>query len=105
MKQIQNMNEQRWGIYTQSGAQQEDGRMRPCEPTGEPRIYRVIRFRFNGKPRTIKNHLTESEAQAHCNDPKTSSHSTGPGAWFDGYDYMKGYRPSAVEQADGQVTP
>jgi hypothetical protein len=64
------------------------------EHTGEPRIYRTIRFRFHGRPRTLKNHLTLTEAQAHCSRPDTSSHSTGPGAWFDGYDYMRGYRPT-----------
>lgn len=51
-------------------------------------VYRVIRFRQNGKRRTIKSHLTEAEAQAHCGRADTH----GPG-WFDGYDYMKGYRP------------
>lgn len=51
-------------------------------------VYRVIRFRQNGKRRTIKTHLTEAEAQKHCQGPGTS----GPG-WFDGYDYMKGFRP------------
>ena len=53
-------------------------------------VYRIIRFRQNGVPRTIKSHLTLAEAQAHCG--KESSH--GPG-WFDGYDYMKGYRAKA----------
>ena len=59
--------------------------------TGWP-IYRIIRFRFDGSPRTIKTHLTLEEAQAHCQRPETSSNSTGPGSWFDGYDLMKGYR-------------
>jgi hypothetical protein len=63
------------------------------EPVGEPRCYRIIRFRFNGRPRTIRNNVTLAEAQAHCERADTSSHSTGPGAWFDGYDYMKGCRP------------
>jgi len=62
-------------------------------PVGEPRIYRIIRFRFNGKPRTVKSNVTLTEAQAHCEREDTSSHSSGPGAWFDGYDYMKGCRP------------
>lgn len=70
------------------------------EPVGELRIYRVIRFRFNGRPRTLKNHLTLAEAQAHCQRDDTSSHSTGPGAWFDGYDYMKGYRPKEGAQSE-----
>lgn len=67
--------------------------MRVDEPVGEPRIFRTIRFRFDGRARTLRNNLTEAEAQAHCNRPDTSSHSTGPGAWFDGYDYMVGKRP------------
>lgn len=60
------------------------------EPVGSPRIYRTIRFRFDGRPRTLRNNLTLAEAQAHCSRPDTSSHSTGPGAWFDGYDLMRG---------------
>jgi len=62
------------------------------EPIGSPRIYRIIRFHFNGRPRTIRKHLTLSEAQEWCARPDTSSHSTGPGAWFDGYDTMKGLK-------------
>ena len=63
------------------------------EPVGEPRIYRIIRFRFNGRPRTLRTGLTLAEAQAHCSRPDTSSHSTGACAWFDGYEYMRGCRP------------
>ena len=52
--------------------------------------FRVIRFYQNGRnPRTIKNGLTEQEAQAHCQREDTH----GPG-WFDGYDYMKGVKKS-----------
>jgi len=65
------------------------------ERTGEPRIYRIIRFRFNGSNRTIRNNVTLTEAQNHCGRDNTSSHSTGNGAWFDGYDYMRGCRPKA----------
>lgn len=50
--------------------------------------YRIIRFyRNDRKPRTIKNGLTEEQAQAHCSREDTH----GPG-WFDGYDLMKGVR-------------
>lgn len=59
----------------------------------EPRIYRIIRFRYQGRNRTIRRNVTLTEAQAHCGREDTSSHSTGPGAWFDGYDYMPGCRP------------
>lgn len=58
------------------------------EKVGEPRIYRIIRFRFHGRPRTIRKNVTLTEAQAHCSDEKTH----GPG-WFDGYDYMPGCAP------------
>lgn len=59
--------------------------------------YRVVRFYFNrpGQRRTIVDGVTEAEAQAHCNDPETSSSTaTGStarartrrlGEWFDGY--------------------
>ena len=62
---------------------------------GEPRIYKIVRMRFNGRPRTIRSNVTLSEAQAHCSRPDTSSHSTGNGAWFDGYEYMKGCAPKS----------
>ena len=44
------------------------------------KTYKIIRFRFEGKNRTIKKGLTLEEAQEHCqrNDTK------GDG-WFDGY--------------------
>jgi hypothetical protein len=57
-------------------------------PEPEPRIYRIIRFRKNGLRRTVRSHVTLAEAQAHCQRPDTKSET-----WFDGYDYMKGYRP------------
>ena len=63
------------------------------ERVGEPRIYRIIRYHFNGRPRTVRNCVTLTEAQNHCSRPDTSSHSTDKGAWFDGYDYMRGCAP------------
>ena len=60
-------------------------------------MFKVIRFYKNrpGFRRTILRGLTLEEAQAHCNDPETSSSTaTGAeakrrtrrmGAWFDGY--------------------
>jgi hypothetical protein len=60
---------------------------------GEPRIYRIIRFRQDGRPRTIRNNVTLSEAQAHCR--REDTHGTWRGErWFDGYDYMPGTRPT-----------
>jgi hypothetical protein len=58
----------------------------------EEQIYRIIRFTWGKKSRTIKRNLTLSEAQAWCARRDTSSHSVGDGSWFDGYDYMKGYK-------------
>lgn len=54
-----------------------------------PACYRIIRFyRHDRKPRTIKNGLTEAEAQAHCSRPDTRKENV----YFDGYDLMKGVR-------------
>lgn len=60
------------------------------------KTYKVIRFfRDSGRKRTIKTGLTQELAQAHCNDPETSSSTcTSPagkrrtrrsGPWFDGW--------------------
>ena len=60
-------------------------------------MYKIIRFYFNrpGYKRTIKTGLTLEQAQAHCNDPETSSSTCTSaegkrrtrrmGEWFDGY--------------------
>lgn len=61
--------------------------------------YKIIRFFFDSDrfpKRTIKTGLTLEEAQAHCNDPETSSATAKSakarrltsqrGAWFDGYE-------------------
>ncbi len=58
----------------------------------EPRIYRIIRFRFNSRPRTIKSNVTLTEAQNHCSCEDTHGERAGV-RWFDGYDYMKGCQP------------
>jgi hypothetical protein len=62
------------------------------ERTGEPRIYRIIRFRFKSGLRTIRRNVTLTEAQAHCGRKDTHGGS-GDSRWFDGYDYMPGCRP------------
>lgn len=61
--------------------------------TPEPRIYRIIRFRFQSRPRTLRSNVTLTEAQNHCGREDTSSHGRGVNSWFDGYDYMPGCRP------------
>ena len=43
------------------------------------KTYKIIRFRFEGKNRTIKKGLTLEEAQEHCQRDDTK----GAG-WFDG---------------------
>ena len=59
-------------------------------------MYKVIRFFFNGGKRVVKRGLTLEQAQAHCQDPETSSstcrlavnrrRTKQRGPWFDGYD-------------------
>jgi hypothetical protein len=62
------------------------------EWTPEPRIYRILRFRFQGRTRVIRNNVTLTEAQAWCS--REDTHGVRGGVrWFDGYDYMRGCRP------------
>ena len=60
-------------------------------------MYKIIRHYFKGsRKRTILEMLTLKQAQAHCNNPETSSSTcTSPaakritarnGPWFDGYE-------------------
>lgn len=59
-------------------------------------MYKIVRTFFKGGKRTIFSGLTLAEAQAHCRDPESSSHTCTRadrhritavrGAWFDGYD-------------------
>ena len=61
-----------------------------------PRCFRIIRFyhpRLDRRPRTIRTGLTEAESQDHCSRPDTRK----AGVYFDGYDYMKGFRPPPAE--------
>jgi len=45
------------------------------------KTYKIIRFRRDGKAKTIRTGLTLEQAQEWCKDPETR----GKG-WFDGYD-------------------
>jgi hypothetical protein len=57
--------------------------------------YKIVRFYHHGPKRTLKTGLTLEQAQAHCNDPETSSttcikaagkrRTREHGTWFDGY--------------------
>lgn len=57
--------------------------------------YKVVRMYYKGGKRTIKTGLSLEEAQAHCEDPETSSTTCRKwvnrrrtkkfGMWFDGY--------------------
>jgi hypothetical protein len=57
--------------------------------------YKIVRGYFRGGRRTVRTGLTLEEAQAHCQDPETSSSTCRKavnrrrteqrGAWFDGY--------------------
>lgn len=63
-----------------------------------PRCYNVVRFYFNrpGRRRIIRERVTLAEAQAHCQNPNTSSSTCTDragkartrriGRWFDGYE-------------------
>lgn len=52
--------------------------------------YKIIRFYGDDRPREVRETgLTLEDAQAHCQNPETSSQTTTtddtPGDWFDGY--------------------
>lgn len=58
--------------------------------------YKIVRMYFRGSKRTIARGLTLEQAQAHCQDPETSSSTCTKaaakrrtklhGQWFDGYE-------------------
>jgi hypothetical protein len=59
-------------------------------------MYKILRFHFDGtRPEVVKTGLTREEAEAHCEDPNTSSRTaTSPeavartearGPWFEGF--------------------
>jgi len=61
--------------------------------------YRIVRMFLEDSPRVVKRGLTLEEAQAHCQDPETSSKTAkkrraveltkAKGPWFDGYEEEK----------------
>lgn len=60
--------------------------------------YKIVRMYAKGGRRTIETGLTLEQAQAHCQDPETSSRTCTKaanvrrtrekGPWFDGYERM-----------------
>jgi len=60
-------------------------------------MYKIIRFYFNGRPRTIERGLTLEQAQKHCSSDESSSRTATKteaisrterhGPWFEGYDH------------------
>ena len=50
--------------------------------------YKIMRYKFEHSPEVVRTGLTLAQAQAHCEDPETSSKTATdpePGQWFDGY--------------------
>ena len=51
--------------------------------------YEIVRFHYDGAEEIRETGLSLSEAQAHCQNPETSSRTASkprlPGVWFDGY--------------------
>lgn len=62
-------------------------------------MYKIVRNYFKGGKRTIATGLTLEQAQAHCQNPETSSSTAKSsaakkitqrmGPWFDGYEECK----------------
>ena len=73
-------------------------------------MYKIIRFYFNGNKRVVKSGLSLEEAQAHCQDPETSSStctsSSGKartkrsGEWFDGYNECNRFKKVLEEEEE-----
>lgn len=50
-------------------------------------MYKIIRFRYEGRNRTIKTGLTLEQAQEHCRREDThAKDNQGKVIWFDGYE-------------------
>jgi len=48
--------------------------------------YKIVRFRFEGRPRTMSRGLSLEQAQRHCSSPATHKYDRkGNVVWFDGY--------------------
>lgn len=66
-----------------------------CKRREKGMKYKIIRYFFTGRRITVRTGLTLEQAQAHCNDPETSSQTCTTtegkrrtkkhGRWFDGY--------------------
>ena len=51
-------------------------------------VYRIVRFRRDKPSRTIRSGVTLADAQAHCSREDTRGTN-----WFDGYTFIKGFKP------------
>jgi hypothetical protein len=61
-------------------------------------MFKIVRHYLRGGKRTVRKGLTLHDAQAHCSDPETASHTCEKakgvqrtrrlGPWFDGYYQM-----------------
>lgn len=70
-----------------------------CDGCDRENLYKVVRFFFSGRRVTVYTHVSLAEAQAHCQDPETSSstccstagkaRTKRSGQWFDTYTVHK----------------
>lgn len=82
---------------SRSAGDNDDAEIIDCKEVRIRRMFKIRRFYYDDHPpKVIKTGLTLEEAQAHCQDPETSSksatsidaaeHTQEFGPWFDGYD-------------------
>ncbi len=78
---------------------ENDGQNTLSKPESErTEMYKIVRNYHKGGKRTIKANVSLAEAQAHCQNPESSSYTCNSaaskritkakGVWFDSYDEM-----------------
>jgi hypothetical protein len=82
-------------LFYEEGLEAHKARVKAMEYM-QMQTYKIVRNYLNGRPRVIERGLTLEQAQAHCQDPETSSstcqlarnvrRTQTQGPWFDGYD-------------------